>query len=158
MGGLGGDMSEIFRRFVQKRNNNTEYINTVRNTMPSWMPGRGYFTDFKHGDPYSKIDNGEERLPGEGYERLYGINSKKMFELGIGSSYIGKSKEQIQKHLLNQDSLDSFGIAVTEEGNRVHEEVEKAWLESGLAIDVEGRIEDKLNHILGFYDAKIIFL
>ena len=42
--------------------------------MPSWMPGSNYFTDFKHGDPYSKIDNGEERLPGEGYERLHDIH------------------------------------------------------------------------------------
>ena len=155
LGGLGGDASEIFRRFVQKRDTNTEYINPIRNTMPSWMPGRNYFTDFKHGDPYSKIDNGEERLPGEGYERLYGINSKKMFELGIGSSYIGKSKEDIQKHLLNQDSFTAFNESVIEEGNKAHEKVEKAWLDSGLAIDVEGRVEDKQNNILGFYDAMI---
>lgn len=155
LGGLGGDASEIFRRFVQKRDTNTEYINPIRNTMPSWMPGRNYFTDFKHGDPYSKIDNGEERLPGEGYERLYGINSKKMFNLGIGSSYIGKSKEDIQKHLLNQDSFTAFNESVIEEGNEAHEKVEKAWLESGLAIEVEGRVEDKQNNILGFYDAMI---
>lgn len=155
LGGFGGDMSEIFRRFAQKRNSSTEYINPIRNTMPSWMPGRNYFTDFKHGDPYSKVDNGEERLPGEGYERMYGINTEKLFTLGIGSSYIGKSKEQIQKHLLEQDSLDAFGIEVTEAGNEMHEKIEKAWLEAGLAIETEGRIEDKRNNILGFYDAKI---
>lgn len=114
-----------------------------------------YFTDFLHGDPYGKVDNGEERLPGEGYERLYGINSKKMFELGIGSSYIGKSKEDIQKHLLNQDTMDSFGIEVTESGTKMHEKIEKAWLESGLAINTEGKIEDKQNNILGYYDALV---
>lgn len=155
LGGFGGDASEIFRRFVQKRNTGTEYINPIRNTMPSWMPGRNYFTDFKHGDPYSKVDNGEERLPGEGYERLYGINSKKMFELGIGSSYIGKSKEDMQKHLLNQDSFDSYALDVMESGTKTHEQVEKAWLESGLAINTEGRVEDKQNNILGFYDALV---
>ena len=155
LGGFGGDASEIFRRFVQKRNTDTEYINPIRNTMPSWMPGRNYFTDFKHGDPYSKIDNGEERLPGEGYERLAGINTKKLFELGIGSSYIGKSKEDIQKHLLNQDTMDSFGIEVTESGTKTHEQIEKAWLESGLAINTEGKIEDKQNNILGYYDALV---
>lgn len=155
LGGFGGDASEIFRRFVQKRNTGTEYINPIRNTMPSWMPGRNYFTDFKHGDPYSKIDNGEERLPGEGYERLAGINTKKMFDLGIGSSYIGKSKEDIQKHLLNQDTMDSFGIDVTESGTKAHEQIEKAWLESGLAINTEGKIQDKQNNILGYYDALI---
>jgi len=155
LGGFGGDASEIFRRFVQKRNTNTEYINPIRNTMPSWMPGRNYFTDFKHGDPYSKIDNGEERLPGEGYERLYGINSRQMFDLGIGSSYIGKAKEDIQKHLLNQDSIDSFGMEVTEKGNRIHEQVEKAWMEAGLAINTEVQFKDNINNILGFYDAMI---
>ena len=123
--------------------------------MSSWMPGRNYFTDFKHGDPYSKVDNGEERLPGEGYERLYGINSKRMFELGIGSSYIGKSKADIQKHLLNQDSFDSFALDVMESGTQTHEKIEKTWLESGLAINVEGRVEDKQNNILGFYDALV---
>ena len=155
LGGFGGDASEIFRRFVQKRNTGTEYINPVRNTMPSWMPGRNYFVDLKHGDVYGKLDNGEERLPGEGYERLYGINSKRMFELGIGSSYIGKSKEDIQKHLLNQDSFSSYAIDVMEDGTQVHESVEKQWLESGLAINVEGRVEDKQNNILGFYDALV---
>ena len=155
LGGFGGDASEIFRRFVQKRNTNTEYINPVRNTMPSYMPGRNYFTDFKHGDPYSKIENGEERLPGEGYERLHGINSKKMFELGIGSSYIGKTKEDIQKHLLNQDSFGAYATDIMEEGTKVHEQVEKQWLEAGIAINVEGRVEDKQNNILGFYDALV---
>lgn len=155
LGGFGGDASEIFRRFVQKRDTNTEYINPVRNTMPSYMPGRDYFTDFLHGDPYGKVDNGEERLPGEGYERLYGINSKKMFELGIGSSYIGKTKEDIQKHLLNQDSFDSFALQVTESGTKTHEQIEKQWLESGIAINVEGKVQDKQNNILGFYDALV---
>lgn len=103
----------------------------------------------------TKIDNGEERLPGEGYERLAGINTKKLFELGIGSSYIGKSKEDIQKHLLNQDTMDSFGIEVTKSGTKMHEKIEKAWLESGLAINTEGKIEDKQNNILGFYDALV---
>ena len=155
LGGFGGDASEIFRRFVQKRNTGTEYINPIRNTMPSWMPGRGYFTDFLHGDPYSKIDNGEERLPGEGYERLAGINTKKLFQLGIGSSYIGKSKEDIQKHLLSQDTMDSFGLEVTESGTKMHDKIEKTWLESGLAINTEGKIEDRQNNILGFYDALV---
>ena len=155
LGGMPGDASEIFRRFVQKRNNSMNYINPIRNTMPSWMPGRNYFTDFKHGDPYSKIPNGEERLPGEGYERLAGINVNNMFKMRIGSSYIGKSKEDMQKHLLHQDSLDSFGLDVTEEGTETHNRIEKEWMDSGLAISVEGRVEDKENNILGFYDAMI---
>ena len=103
----------------------------------------------------TKVDNGEERLPGEGYERLYGINSKKMFQLGIGSSYIGKSKEDMQKHLLHQDSFNSYAIDVMESGTKTHEQIEKQWLESGIAINVEGKVQDKQNNILGFYDALV---
>ena len=41
--------------------------------MPEWLPGSSYFTDFLHGDPYAKISGGEMRLPGQAYEKLYGV-------------------------------------------------------------------------------------
>ena len=72
LGGLGGDLSEIGRRYVP-RDPNKDYYNPIRNTMPGWMPGAGYFTDFLHGDPYAKISGGEMRLPGEAYEKLYNV-------------------------------------------------------------------------------------
>ena len=42
-----------------------KYYNPIKNDMPSWMPGSNYFIDFQHGDPYSKVPEGEMRLPGE---------------------------------------------------------------------------------------------
>jgi hypothetical protein len=39
--------------------------------MPSWMPGDDYYTDFKKGDPYIKVDQGFARLPGAGYAALH---------------------------------------------------------------------------------------
>ena len=39
--------------------------------MPSWMPGEDYYTDFKKGDPYVKVDQGFARLPGAGYAALH---------------------------------------------------------------------------------------
>lgn len=72
LGGLGGDLSEIGRRYLP-RDPNKNYYNPIRNTMPGWMPGNDYFTDFLHGDPYSKIANGEMRLPGDAYEKLYNV-------------------------------------------------------------------------------------
>ena len=71
-------LSEAFRRFIPHRfHSNTEY-NPIRNQMPTWLPGQegedpAYFTDFLHGDPYVAVPNGEERLPGEAYDRLHGI-------------------------------------------------------------------------------------
>lgn len=73
MGGAGGMVSEIFRRFLP-RDPNKKYYNPIRNTMPDWMPGIDYFTDFKHGDPYVKVKNGEMRLPGEAYETLHKLH------------------------------------------------------------------------------------
>lgn len=35
-------------------------------------PGQDYFVDLLHGDPYAKIANGEMRLPGDAYNKLYG--------------------------------------------------------------------------------------
>ena len=154
MGGLGGGLSEITRRFIPKRNNSTEYINPIRNTMPSWMPGSNYFTDFKHGDPYSKIDNGEERLPGEGYERLHNI--KGLMEFNIGSSSIGYEQDYIIKHMLKADRYKStFEEETLETGNAIHKQIQKSWLDAGLAIDTEQKVEDKRNGIIGWYDAKV---
>lgn len=48
-------------------------INPIKNQMPWWLPGGGdnYYTDFKTGDPYSKLENGDFRLPGKGYEAMH---------------------------------------------------------------------------------------
>ena len=35
-----------------------------------FLPGSNYFTNFKKGDPYTKVPEGEIRLPGIGYRRL----------------------------------------------------------------------------------------
>ena len=100
LGGLGGELSEISRRFIHKRDNDTEFLNPIRNTMPTWMPGSNYFIDYLHGDPYSKIMNGEERLPGEGYERLNNID----FSFNISASMIGNSRSAHVRHFLHQDT------------------------------------------------------
>ena len=154
LGGLGGNLSEISRRFIQDRTKSIEYINPIRNTMPSWMPGQSYFTDFKHGDPYSKIDNGEERLPGEGYERLNHING--LMDLKIGSSYLGYNQSDIVKHLIGAEEYQSsFEKDTLDKGTTLHAKIESEWKEKGFALKTEGRIEDKRNGILGFYDAMV---
>ena len=154
LGGLGANLSEITRRFIPKRNNDVEYINPIRNTMPSWMPGSSYFTDFKHGDPYSKIPNGEERLPGEGYERLHGI--KNLMDFNIGSSSIGYDKSYIVKHMLRADPYTSaFEEDTLDTGNEFHRQIEKAWKDAGIAFSTEGEIKDTRNGIIGYYDAMI---
>ena len=153
-GGLGGELSEIFRRLVQKQPRNTNRINPVENTQPQWMPGDNYFVDYKHGDPYQKLTNGELRLQGTPYEKLWNISDP--LDFGIGSSSIGKSKSDIIRHYLHLDTPDDDEIVdILTSGTKEHEKTEEAWLKSGFAIDTEQKIEDKENHIIGYYDARI---
>jgi hypothetical protein len=81
LGGLGGNLSEIGRRY-NPRDPNKNYWNPIKNKMPEWLPGSEYFIDFKHGDPYVKIANGEMRLPGDAYETLYKLHPDAFGEYG----------------------------------------------------------------------------
>ena len=73
-GALGNiEVSEIVRRFIPKERTNVNYLNPIRNTMADqfpFLPGSDYFINFKQGDPYTKIQEGELRLPGVAYERF----------------------------------------------------------------------------------------
>lgn len=60
--------NELFRRMYPHRRRQIEEYNPMRNTMPEWLPGPGERgQDFQHGDPFTKVQEGELRLPGEGY-------------------------------------------------------------------------------------------
>lgn len=156
LGGYGGDISEIFRRLVQKRRTDQNYYNPVKNRMPNWLPGDDGFIDFRTGDPYSKVSRGEERLPGEGYERLNHISMPNLLKMKVGSSTIGKTKEEIIKHFLHQDELtDPELMKKINAGTKLHEEIEAQLVNSGVAIDTEIEMKDNKNGIIGYYDARI---
>lgn len=70
LGGFLG-MTEPIRRFIPKRPYTTEYVNPIANDMPDWMPGEDYYKNFKQGDPFTKVQEGEYRLPGRGYAARY---------------------------------------------------------------------------------------
>ncbi len=77
---LGGGFgtTEAYRRMIPNRPYTFEYVNEIPNTMPSWMPGENYYKNFKVGDPFTKVPEGEYRLPGAGYatrfKELEGVN------------------------------------------------------------------------------------
>lgn len=77
VGGLGGNIMEIARRFFPHEDHNVENINPIRNTMEEWLPVR-----FQTGDPYTKVTKGEARLPGPGYEALNKLRSDKYGRYG----------------------------------------------------------------------------
>jgi len=86
-GALGNlEFSEIIRRFIPKDRTGVDYLNPIRNTMGQqypFLPGAEYFTDFTRGDPFTKISEGELRLPGIGYERFNTLYSDQTGKYGV---------------------------------------------------------------------------
>jgi len=83
---LNLNVSEVVRRFVPKTPSGTNFINPISNTMGvenPWLPGANYFTDFTRGDPFTKIKEGEIRLPGQAYERLNRLSSDASGKYGL---------------------------------------------------------------------------
>ena len=71
LGGLAGT-TEAFRRLYPHRRRQIPLYNPIRNMMPEWLPGPGEKSpDFRHGDPFVKVPEGELRLPGRGYEARF---------------------------------------------------------------------------------------
>ena len=71
------EFSEIARRFVPRQRSDIERLNPIPNSLAEtapWLPGSDYFINFLQGDPYTKVQEGELRLPGQGYERLHGLH------------------------------------------------------------------------------------
>lgn len=69
LGGIAG-LSEAIRRAIPHRRRQIDLYNPIENMMPDWLPGPEYYVDFQHGDPYTKVKEGEIRLPGAGYAAL----------------------------------------------------------------------------------------
>lgn len=82
LGGNGGDVMEIARRFFPHANHDIEEINPIKNTMPSWLPSR-----FQFGDPYTMLPMGEARLPGKGYEALNRLHPDQYGRYGAFDRY-----------------------------------------------------------------------
>lgn len=80
------EVSEIVRRFIPHRRRDENEVNPLANTMGMkypWLPGADYFTNFKQGDPFTHIPEGEMRLPGSGYERFNKLHSDSTGRYGL---------------------------------------------------------------------------
>ena len=113
-GALGNiEISEIVRRFIPKERTDVTQINPIANTMGikyPFLPGSNYFTNFKQGDPYTKVPEGEIRLPGIGYRRLnpnMGGYDDPLTQLDILSDVAPYSKEfRSLNNKMSPSSLD----------------------------------------------------
>ena len=81
IGGLGGGMMEIARRFFPSSDKSRIDYNPLVNNMPDWLPEK-----FRTGVPWTKVTKGEMRLPGKGYEALNELHPDEFAdENGYGS-------------------------------------------------------------------------
>jgi hypothetical protein len=75
-GGIG--LTEMLRRFIPN-DQGYRHINNLENRMPDWLPGkrsvfmadRENYINFAEGDAFTKIEKGEMRLPGPGFEAAH---------------------------------------------------------------------------------------
>ena len=85
--GVGNlEFSEIVRRFIPKERTGVDYINPIQNKMGKehpFLPGSEYYINFKTGDPFTKVQEGELRLPGKGYERLHDLHPDASGKYGL---------------------------------------------------------------------------
>ena len=82
VGGLGGETAEIGRRFLPEFSRRRR-VNPLMNTMAdqhAWLPEKFYM-----GDAYTKIINGEARLPGAGYEAINQLHPDQFASDGYGA-------------------------------------------------------------------------
>ena len=115
-----------------------------------------YFINFQKGDPYVLVKQGEMRLPGEAYEKLYGIDRDKLMEMSIGSSFIGYDIPEIIDHLLKRDKVKSDAFQeILDKGSDLHKEYEKYFDELGIATKVEKDVEDPAHRVKGTYDMMV---
>lgn len=82
VGGLGGETAEIGRRFLpefSRRRRVNPLMNTMADQYP-WLPEKFYM-----GDAYTKVINGEARLPGAGYEAINQLHPDQFASDGYGA-------------------------------------------------------------------------
>jgi hypothetical protein len=150
LGGLGGELSEIGRRFLPRKKRVEGNWNPVPNHSASWLPDGSYFLDFHHGDPFAAVPRGELRLPGAAYERLH----PDLKVMQSRASSLGRSVEEIMQGMLFlQEPLDRFGQEVTQTGDAIHLILQRRWKRMGVLLGAEDRIYDAQEGISGHYDA-----
>lgn len=149
LGGLMG-LTEFWRRFIPRRQYMQEYVNPIPNRMPHWVNASDRGIDFTVGDPYSKISEGELRLPGKGYESIR--NVRKNFP--EGASILGYSMEETVERLLNvQPPLDDEAFDVTTTGTYLHKVVQQQLARENMLVSAEKMVYDPYSDLSGYIDA-----
>jgi len=118
--GVGNfEFSEIVRRFIPKERTNIDYLNPIKNTMGEkypFLPGSEYFTDFTRGDPFTKVQEGELRLPGVGYERFNRLHPDSTGQYGMLDQLkiLGDVAPYSQQYKILDKKMDKMNLGPAE--------------------------------------------
>lgn len=137
IGGFGGTLSEVFRRFFPAQP--VDQSGDMRYSgMPSWMPGDGDFINFQRGAyPYEKVAMGRYLLPGPEFAALWDLPEPDLsLEAGALSSPGAQQAWWTYRH------PDRLGTA-TDLTTQVKADLESA----GFQIHQGGRVVDEANQI-----------
>lgn len=143
--------TEFFRRFVPRDKKIWQKVNPIRNKMSSWLPSQegDYFQDFLTGDPYTKIPEGEMRLPGDAYNRLYDV--KRQFPArasGFGDTVMDQVRSMTGlESPSNNDEED-----IMESGTQIHKYIQETMLRANVGYKAEALVYDAKNDISGHID------
>ncbi|MCK9429445.1 MAG: hypothetical protein M0R17_05535 [Candidatus Omnitrophica bacterium] len=147
LGGIGM-ISEGMRRIIEKPKYRQYGINPIPNMMPEYLG-----PEFITGDPWSSIQRGELRLPGESYLRTHPDVKRSM---PARSSLIGGNIEHIVQYftgLLPPLLKEEYDIMET--GTEFHRSIQDSLAAEGLLIQAESLVHDVKNDITGHVDAII---
>jgi len=150
IGGIGGNLSDVLRRFLPHRRRSLTQYDPVPNRMPTWMPGSDNLINFKQGDPFTKVPLGEMRLPGAAYERLHPGTTARMFRLRASS--IGKSQAEMESFLVKKEG-DGRAGAAAEMGTKMHRVLQDRWRKLGIMEADEVEVFDPKLNVTGHIDA-----
>lgn len=152
LGGLGGT-TEGFRRLVPRERQEARMVNPLRNTMPLWLPGgptSSYFINFRTGDPYAKIKEGEIRLPGKAYESLYNVK----LTYPARSAWLGMGPRTIADIMTGAvRNPEEYDLTVEADYNR--RAIQRMLAESNMLVKSNVKMFDPYDRISGTLDAII---
>lgn len=143
--------TEFFRRFVPKEKKVWKKYNPIRNRLPNWLPNEenNYFINFLEGDPYTKIPEGEIRLPGAAYNKLYDV--KRTFP-GRASS-LGQSVADLVKGMTGLESpATKAEEEIMEGGTELHRTIQDNLLKNNIGYKAEVLVYDAKEDISGHID------
>ena len=172
------EFSEIARRFIPKERKDVQYVNPIKNDMGimyPWLPGSDYFINFKEGDPYTHVPEGEMRLPGKGYERFHRLNSDATGKYGLVDQFkvLGDVAPWSQEYRELDSVLDKMNLGSRQreiiQTTREQVEAKKVTNEftpykhtynndptDSLLKNVVGRVKEKIEHSDTYFNTKFL--